>query len=127
LGGNNLANGGVYSGVLTNDLTLTSAATTNSGNYTVVITNTAGSVTSSVTSLNIALPPSVKAGIVSPGNIQITANTLTGLTYVVESATNLAAPAWIPVLTNSTGSTGSLSFQTNAISAPSSFYRLMFP
>jgi hypothetical protein len=126
-GGANLANGGVYGGVQTNALTLTSATVSNSGNYTVVITNTAGAVTSSVASLNIVPPPSISSGIASPGNILVNASTITGLTYVVESATNLAAPVWVPVVTNNTGNGGAVSFQTNAINGAAGFYRLRFP
>jgi hypothetical protein len=122
----NLANGGVYGGVSTNNLTLTSVVTTNAGNYSVAIANAGGSVTSSVTAVSIALPPSLGAT-GSSGGVQFNANTSTGLTYVVEMATDLAAHNWTPIRTNNTGSTGIISFQTNTTSAPIEFYRLKFP
>ena len=125
--GINLANGGVYGGVDTNILTLTSVTTHNSDNYTVAITNTTGSITSSVAAVNIALPPQLSAVAGSPGNVQFSGNTLTGLTYVVEMKTNLTAPAWSPVLTNNTGVTGTINFQTNTASGTNKFYRLLFP
>ncbi len=89
-GGTNLANGGVYGGVFTNTLTLKAATTNNSGNYTVAITNAAGAVTSSVSALSIVLPPQLTSVAGSPGNFQFNANTITGLDYVVLTATNLA-------------------------------------
>lgn len=125
--GVNLANGGVYNGVQTNLLSLTSVGTNDAAAYTVAITNVFGAVTSSVAALNVSLPPLVTAGAISAGTIQFNASTVTGLTYVVESTTNLAAPAWKPVITNNTGSSGAVSFQTNAAGGSGTFYRLLFP
>ena len=126
-GGVNLANGGVYGGVFSDTLTLTGATTNNSGNYTVVVTNTAGTITSTVSTVTIAMPPPLATAVVSPGNFQINANTITDLNYVVLMATNLAAPIWTPVLTNNTGLTGVINLQTNTAGGPNQFYRLMFP
>jgi hypothetical protein len=126
-GGANLTNGGVYGGVFTNTLTLTAVATTNSGNYSVAITNVAGAITSSVTALNIVLPPQLTTAAGGPGNFQFNANTITDLNYVVLMATNLTASLWIPVLTNNTGSVGTINYQTNTAGGPIQFYRLQFP
>jgi hypothetical protein len=46
-GGTNLVNGGSISGATSNILTITDAQTNNSGSYSVIVTNYAGSVTSS--------------------------------------------------------------------------------
>ena len=126
-GGSNLANGGVYDGVFTNILTLTSVLTNNSGNYTVMITNATGSITSSVAAVNVALPPQLSGAAGSPGYVQFSGNTITGLTYVVQLTTNLTSLNWSPVLTNNTGVTGAINFQTNNTSGPNKFYRLFFP
>ena len=123
----NLADGGVFGGVLTSNLTLTAVVTGNAGNYDVVITNSSGAITSSITTLIVSPPPSLGASAISPGNIQLSGNTVTGLTYVVQRSTNLASPSWIPIRTNNTGVSGAISFQTNSTSAPNAFYRLTFP
>ena len=47
-------NGGLFSGATTNTLSLTNARTTDSGNYTVIITNALGSVTSNIAALTVA-------------------------------------------------------------------------
>ncbi len=125
--GSYLTDGQVYAGTHTNLLTLTSAGTNNSGNYTVAVTNVFGAVTSSVASVNISLPPALVLGLSPLGALQFNGNTSTGLTYVVESTTNLAAPNWTALTTNNTGPTGAISFQTNADAGPGSFYRLRFP
>jgi hypothetical protein len=123
----NLVNGGVYGGVLTNTLTLTGVTNGNAGSYSVAITNSIGAATSSVAVVAIALPPSVTVGPASPGQLQLSANTLTGLTYVVQMATNLVAPVWIPVLTNGTGSSGTINFLTNTTAGLNTFYQIKFP
>ena len=56
--GVNLANGGIVSGATTSTLALTGITSAYAGNYTLVITNTYGSVTSSVAALIVVLPPS---------------------------------------------------------------------
>jgi len=53
MNGTNLANGGNLSGSATSTLTIRSATVLNSGNYTVLITNSFGSVTSAVAVLNL--------------------------------------------------------------------------
>jgi len=122
----NLSNGGTYGGVFTNALTLTSAAATNAGNYSVAVANASGAVTSSITALAISAPPQLGAATIVPGSVQFNAQTVTGLTYVVEMATNLGGAAWTSIQTNNTGLTGTIGFQTNATSAPRQFYRLKF-
>jgi hypothetical protein len=126
-GGANLANGGVYGGVFANTLTLTGVATNNAGNYSVIITNIAGAVTSSATALNIALPPQLVITPGSLGSLQFNANTITGLNYVVESTTNLTAPVWIPIQTNNTSPGGVINYRTNSAGILNQFYRLIFP
>ena len=59
--GNNLANGGNISGATTNVLQFTAATTSNNGNYTVVITNNYGSITSAVATLTVNLQQPVIA------------------------------------------------------------------
>ncbi len=53
LNGTNLVNGGSISGATSATLTLSNAQTTNSGNYLAIVTNFAGSVTSSVAVLTV--------------------------------------------------------------------------
>ncbi|MGD0016745.1 MAG: immunoglobulin domain-containing protein [Verrucomicrobiia bacterium] len=55
--GTNLVNGGNVSGATTNTLTLSTTTTNDDGNYTVIITNTYGSVTSSVATLTVLSVP----------------------------------------------------------------------
>ncbi len=125
-GSGNLANSGVFGGVTTSNLTLTSVTTGNTGNYTVVITNGSGAVTSSVTALNVGVRPTI-GSVIAGANIQLTGTTLTNVTYVVQRNTNLTTSVWTPILTNNTGASGVVNFQTNSTSLPNAYYRLLFP
>jgi hypothetical protein len=42
-------------------------------------------------------------------------------------STNLAGSNGTPILTNNTGLTGNINFQTNSAGNPYLFYRLLFP
>ena len=72
--GINLANSAVVSGATSNVLTLTGINTANAGNYTVVVTNAYGSITSSVANLTVVLPPSF-TGNVTNRTLECGANT----------------------------------------------------
>jgi hypothetical protein len=122
-----LLNNNGISGASAPVLGLTNVSPTHAGAYVVVVTNLLGAVTSSVATLSIALPPALKLTAAGAGIIQLQANSITGLTYIVQSATNLISPAWIAIQTNSTGTAGTVSFQTNAANTGSQFYRLVFP
>ncbi len=55
--GTNLANGAAYAGVSTSQLTALAVTTNSGGNFTVVITNVYGAVTSSPAALTVVQPP----------------------------------------------------------------------
>jgi hypothetical protein len=57
--GTNLPAGGNVSGVNSNVLSITSATTNNSGNYQLVVANSAGSVTSSIASVTVGFAPAI--------------------------------------------------------------------
>jgi Immunoglobulin domain/Immunoglobulin I-set domain len=125
--GVNLANGGVYSGVNTNILLLTAVTTNNRGNYTVVVTNASGSVTSSVANVSVYSLPSMVVSNSGSGTVGFNGITATGITYVVMAATNLVPPNWVDILTNNTGLSGNINFRTNTTSGASQYYKLRFP
>ena len=61
-------NGADVIGATGTSLTLTSVQPTNAGSYTVVVTNTAGSVTSAVAVLTVLVPPAITA---QPTNLSV--------------------------------------------------------
>jgi len=123
----NLSDGGVYSGVTTSTLTLAGVSLTDAGNYLVVITNVAGSTNSAAGTLTVSPPPSLNLTPANANDIQLSSTTTPGLTYIVESASNLSPPViWSPIQTNTVPGDGTLLF-TNSTANPNQFFRLTFP
>ena len=131
LNGANLVNGGRISGGVTNFvLTITNVQTSDDGNYSVIVTNSLGSVTSS--------PPAVLTVLTAPAFTGITAGTngsftLTGVggtnsgTFIVLTSTNLATPLnqWNPINAYQFGSQGQFIFtDTPPANTPQQFYLL---
>ncbi len=104
----------------------TNVAANQAGSYWVVVTNAYGSATSSVAPLSISMSPYLMIQAGNGGVLQLGASSVTGLTYVVVSATNLMAPTWLPVMTNSTGVSGAIRYAP-APGSPSQFFRVLFP
>jgi hypothetical protein len=61
---------------------------------------------------------------VADGLFSLTSSAETNRTYVLQSATNLINPGWIPVRTN-IATSATLTLTNIASSAPASFYRLL--
>lgn len=128
----NATNG--LTGATNASLTITNAAGTNSGNYTVVVsdsTSSFSSVTSSVATLVIIIQPVISSS-------KITANqgsfTLTGTgtptqPYVLLTASNLTPTVtWRPIATNIADSNGVLNFSDpQATNYSQRFYRVSTP
>ena len=108
-------------------LGLTNVSSLNIGPFDVVVSNGYGMVTSSVATLAVAAAPAVTVSFVMPGQLQLNASSITGLTYIVQASTNLASPAWLPVFTNNTGNSGTVNFQPSDMGGLMQFYRLVFP
>jgi hypothetical protein len=108
-------------------LTLTNIQTTQAGSYTVVVTNMAGSITSSVATLTVTNPVVTLSlgggGGIPPNGFTFQLLVPTGLTYVILVSTDFQV--WTPIATN-LATTGSVLFtDTAAANYPTRFYRAM--
>lgn len=74
--GANFAGAGI-TGTNASVLTLSSVTTNNTGNYTVVVTNLFGSITSSVATLTVVLPPSITKSSLTNRTLQCGSNNVT--------------------------------------------------
>ena len=98
------------------------------GNYAIVVTSAGGSVTSAVVTLTISGPPTITGVAVdSHGNVAMNLTGMAGSTYILEAATNLAAPVnWREIGTNTLGVNGIWQFtDLNATNFSRQFYRLL--
>ena len=126
-GGVNLANGGELQGVFTNLLSIAPAATNDSGNYQVIVSNSSGSVTSSVAAVSIVPVPRFALAHGTSGLLLDSAGGVPGSEYIVEVSTNLSGGNWTPVLTNTVPQDGSITFTNFGSLSGNLFYRVQFP
>jgi hypothetical protein len=126
--GSGVANGGAISGALTNALNFIPAAANHTGNYSVIVTNLGGSVTSDVVFLNVAPLPALILTNTFNGFALIANGGAVSNSYIVQRATNLAPPiSWLPLQTNVIGTNGQLRFTETNQNSPASFYRIQIP
>ncbi len=128
-GSNSLTDSGNIQGSQSNALSLNSVGTNDTGAYTVVVTNSYGSITSSVANLLVGIPPQ-SLGIYQCSNApMLTMRGTPGFPYVVLQTTNLTPPTiWQTLFTNVADSNGVWTFtDTNAFAYPASFYQVTTP
>jgi hypothetical protein len=123
-------NGTNLVGATNTTLILTNVQLSQAANYTIIITNTWGSVTSSVATLTVAPSPIIYQ-IICNADGSVTLNLLTApnISSRVLAATNLAPPVvWQPIYTNVAGANGAWQFtDMNASNYPVRFYRSFTP
>ena len=105
------------------NLTLQNAFPTNTGIYSVVITNAYGSVTSNPAMLTV-LPLNVTAPtMLTSGYFQFNFDTATGVDYTVEYSTNLAQ--WFPLLILGGNGVPMTVIDPNTAGSPQRYYRII--
>jgi hypothetical protein len=116
------------SGTQTNVLNIAPAATNHIGSYSVLVTDSGGSVTSSAAWLAVVPLPALTFTNSGGGFILTAGNGAVSNAYVVQMTTNLSAPTvWAPLQTNVIGSDGKILFVETNKSAAHRFYRVEFP
>ena len=89
---NNLTNAGNMTGSSSSVLTLTAASATNAGSYDVIITNSYGSVKSSVVTLNVVF--FFQSAAQNGGLVTFSWLTTAGVSYQVQYTTDLTSANW---------------------------------
>jgi uncharacterized repeat protein (TIGR03803 family) len=98
-------------------------AATNTGRYSVVVNNLAGSVTSSNALLTVIVPPTLALQLL-PGYPLLNLEGMLSSNFVVEYSTNLAATNWVNLLSLSNLSATPYQFLDPAgVVSPARFYR----
>jgi uncharacterized repeat protein (TIGR03803 family) len=97
--------------------------TNDGGNYSVVITNSAGSVTSSNAVLTVIVPPTMALQFLA-GYPVLNLNGMLSNNFVVQYSTNLASTNWINLLSLTNLSASPYEFlDPTGVGAPARFYR----
>jgi hypothetical protein len=124
-----LADGGTLHGTATNVLSITPAATTDSGLYQVIATSGGSSATSTIATVSILSVPAVGLSIVSNKITMTGSNAIPGSNYVIWTSPSLLTGPWTPLLTNPAPFNGIISFtDANSVSGTSQkYYRIQFP
>lgn len=105
-------------------LTVLNLSSNNAGNYSVIITSASGSVTSSVVTVNLQLPPITPAFTASNSVCTFTWSAVSNQTYQLQAATNLVAPNWIDLGAPITATNNSVSATDAAGTDGQRFYRV---
>jgi hypothetical protein len=109
-------------------VTLASASSAQTGNYSLTVSNAYGSITSSIAVLTVIPPPQLSVTITS-SNLQLSAMAVPGDTYWLQIATNLVPPqTWISIATNTADPSGLVRFSVPIPPGlPGRFFRLATP
>ena len=123
-------NGASLPGATANPFTIPGVSTGDSANYTVIVTNSYGSVTSAVAVLTVNLPPVVTGvGMLANGGFSLSVTGAPGETCVLLGASNLVPPmVWLPLVTNTADTNGVFIFSdSQATNFPQRFYQIVSP
>jgi autotransporter-associated beta strand protein len=115
-------------GAVTSSFNIASVAATDVGNYTVIVANNFGSVTSLTARLVVNLPPVISGLNWSGTNgFSLTATGAPGETCVLLGASNLTPPiAWSALMTNTANANAVFNFSDpQATNFPARYYRLV--
>lgn len=119
-------NGGNLLNFTNSSMTRTNARTNQAGIYTVVVTNTAGAITSSPAQLTVNLPPlpNINLAPTQNGNFVFSFSPAVGLTNTVQTNGAVGSGAW-NTLTNIAPPTSATNVTiTNPIDAAATFFRV---
>jgi hypothetical protein len=116
-------NGNPIPGATGASLTLTNVQAADAGNYTVVVSNSAGSVTSSAAALRLLVPPRILTLTLTSGVAEISFTSIAGVTYALEHSDHLTGEVWtsgaaVP------GNGGTLTLNDSSASVGTRFYRV---
>lgn len=103
-------------------LTLSKITAADAGNYSVIVSNSFGSVTGAVSTLTVILPPMIPTYL-ETNKFSISWAAMTGLSYQVQYKTNLNQPTWANFGAPISTVNNSLSI-TDSVADPVRFYRV---
>ena len=119
------ANGGRISGATSNVLTITNVQPADAGNYTLVVSNPAGAVTSVVATLTVTASPVIESIVLSNAVVVITWSAVSGRSYRLQFTENLGSTNWSDVLPVVLAAGPTAKARDPISSSPQRFYRVI--
>jgi hypothetical protein len=117
-----LFNGVSVPGATASSLALNNVQAAQAGTYSVLVANSAGSLTSSNATLRVLVAPALTS---QPGMpFQVSLSSVTGLVYTLEYKNALDDPAWTPLTPSLIGTGGPLMLQDTNSVVGTRFYRV---
>ncbi len=109
-------------------VTLAAVTSSNAGIYTVLVTNQYGGSTSTNVTLTVMPPPPVTP-VQTTNGVQLNCTSAPGISYLVQSTTNLSPPVtWVTVASGTADTNGLIQFtDTNFAANPVLYYQIAFP
>lgn len=123
--GINLTDGANVSGATRRILTLTNLTIANSGTYSVVVSNSLGSATSSGALLTVLFPPSFQTITKSNNSLMLSWSAAQGQKYQLQYKTNLNSTNWFNLGSQITAGSGTISASDLIGSNSQRFYRVI--
>jgi hypothetical protein len=117
-GGTNLSN------ALADTLLLTNVQLAQTGDYAVVVTNVAGSITSAVAGLRVLVSPAISSVTLAGDGTSVSLSSVAGLNYTLEYKNSLTDPDWISLPPTLPGAGPTLILRDTNAAAASRFYRV---
>jgi hypothetical protein len=124
-GSNSLTDGGRISGSSSATLIISNLMLSDSGAYSVVVTNAFGSITSSNAVLDVVSAPEVQSVSLVPGGVILTWTAVPGQTYRVQYKDDLANPAWNPISPDLLATAPTLTLTNSPVASMQRFYRVL--
>jgi hypothetical protein len=123
-------NGTNLNGATQSAYNLNGVTTDKAGDYTVVVSNPRGSVTSSVARLTvITLPPGynqISSQLLSAGNMRLSFVGIAIEKYALDRSFSLSPADWVPQVTNAADAGGALVFTNTPDPTTNNFWRVRF-
>jgi uncharacterized repeat protein (TIGR03803 family) len=123
--GINLSDAANVSGATRRILTLTNLTVANAGTYSVVVSNSLGSATSSGALLTVLFPPSFQTITKSNNSLVLSWSAAQGQKYQLQYKTNLNSTNWFNLGSQITASSGTISASDLIASNSQRFYRVI--